>query len=73
MIRMRALAQDPQWPEGQTVKVLNFVRILIRRYETDPGFVPTTQAAAWMRELHHEWSFAMPGWMKVPSDDDKPF
>lgn len=73
LIWLRSLAQDPQWFEGQTVKVLNFVRAIIRRYETDPSFVPTTQAAAWVRELHDEWTFAMPDWMKVPSDEQPPF
>lgn len=73
IMRLRSLARDHGWPEAQTVKTLNFVRMLIRRYEDDPGFIPTTQASAWVRELHDEWTFAMPAWAGVPSDNEKAF
>lgn len=73
LVRLKALAQDERWPEGQTVKVLSFVRGMIQQYEADPLFVPTTQAAAWVSELHEEWAYELPEWAKVPSDSAKPF
>lgn len=67
---LMALANDPQWPAGQSLRVLAFLRVLIKQFEADPGFVPTPQAAAWVRELHDEWSYKMPGWAAIPADKD---
>ena len=68
LAHLMALAADPSWPAGQSTKVLAFVRALVHQFEADPDFVPVSQAAAWVRELHDAWAFQMPGWAAIPSD-----
>lgn len=61
--RLKLLAQDSGWIESQSERVLKFVSSMIDRFQRDPLYVPNSRDAAWIAEIHDEYTWQMPEWM----------